>query len=574
MSSSATNPAGNWREYAVAADGTHHLHRGRPAYDRRFAEVLKFHEPGLAPVSDAGGAYHINPDGSAAYDARHLRTFGFYEGSAAVHSTTGWHHIRPDGAPLYAQRYGWCGNFQQGRCPVRDAAGRYFHIRPDGAPAYAERYRYAGDYRDGCAVVQNDAGGHTHIDNNGVQLNGKWFRDLDVFHKGYARAADARGWHHVDTAGQPLYGRRFRMVEPFYNGQARVESHDGSLAVIDERGNEIVRLREAATSSLEALSGDMVGLWKTQAIRAAVELGVFDILPASSSAVEGILGLAPSHGARLLRALLELGLVRLDAERIYHATGKGAHLQTGHDLSLAAAARHWGDLSNQAWRGLADSLRTGRPASADGSGNFFVRLAQQPDELAASHRMFAAYARHDYAALPAIWDFSIHDAILDAGGGTGELAFALLRANPSMKATVLDRPEVETRFDPPGDVGDRCRFVVGDIFREWPAQCDAVILARVLHDWPDDDARRILERAREAMPGGGGLYVVEMILDDAAGDEASGAGGLLDLNMLVMTGGRERTASQFRQLLSDAGFRLLEIRPTGTVNALLCAQAL
>ena len=560
--------ADRWREYAVSADGTHHLHLGRPVYERRFIEALKFHAPGLAPVIDASGAYHITVDGKPAYEERHVRTFGFYEGIAAVHSTDGWHHVRPDGTPLYQQRYQWCGNFQENRCPVRDADGRYFHIRADGAPAYEERYRYAGDFRDGYAVVQNDAGDHTHIDIDGVLRHGEWFRDLDVFHKCYARAADARGWHHVDVAGRALYERRFRMVEPFYNGQARVEGHDGSLSVIDEEGQEIIGLREPAVSTLQGLSGGMVGVWKTQAIRAAAELGVFDLLPASPNDVERALELAPGCGARLMRALQELDLVRRGADSICHVTDKGAHLRADHVLSLSAAAGHWGNLSDRAWQGLARSLHTGTPARDGTASDFFGWLAEQPDELQATHRAFATYARHDYDNLPQVWDFGAHDAVLDAGGGTGELAFALLRANPKMKATVMDRPEVETLFSTPDDLTDRCTFVAGDLFRRWPVRSDAVILARVLHDWPDDDARRILARAREAMPTGGSLHVVEMTLD-----ETTGAGGLLDLNMLVMTGGRERTLREFQDLLDDAGFRLCEARPTGAVNTLICARA-
>ena len=557
-----------WREYVVSDDGTHHVHLGRPAYERRFIEVLKFHAPGLAPVIDASGAHHITADGYASYAERHVRTFGFYEGIAAVHSTDGWHHIRVDGAPLYSQRHGWCGNFQEGRCPVRDADGLYCHIGADGNPAYRERYRYAGDFRDGYAVVQNDAGDHTHIDINGILVHGQWFRDLDVFHKGFARAADARGWHHVDTAGRALYDRRFRAVEPFYNGQARVEGHDGSLSVIDEQGNEIAELRGPVVSTLEALSGDMVGVWKTQTIRAAAELGVFDLLPAGAADVERALDLAPLCGARLMRALQELALVKCDADQVYHATSKGALLETDHALSLSAAAGHWGDRSVRAWHGLADSLRTGMPVRDGTADDFFGWLAGQPDELAATHRAFATYARHDYAALPRVRDFDAHDSVLDAGGGTGELAFALLRANPTMRATVMDRPEVETLFSTPDDLGDRCSFVAGDIFRKWPVRSDAVVLARVLHDWPDDDARRILVRTREAMSVGGSLYVVEMMLD-----ETVGAGGLLDLNMLVMTGGRERTLREFQYLLAEAGFQLRDARPTGAVNTLICARA-
>ena len=563
------NTAIDWRQYAVSADGTHHAREGRPAYDHRFTEVLKFHAPGFAPVVDDTGSYHIHPNGSAAYVERHNRTFGFYEGIAAVDSAEGWHHIRPAGTALYVQRHKWCGNFQEGRCPVRDADGRYFHIRPDGAPAYPERYRYAGDFRDGYAVVQNDTGDHTHIDLEGVLLHGRWFRDLDVFHKGFARAADASGWHHVDMAGQPLYERRFSTVEPFYNGQARVEGPDGSLYVIDEQGLEVVLLRDPAVSTLEALSADMVGVWKTQTIRAAVELGVFELLPATPDEIERTLALAPSKGVRLMRALLEMGLVRVDGNGVRRATRRGAHLRIDHELSLSTAASHWGDASAGAWSGLGQSLRTGYPNQSEAGQDFFTRLAGRPGELAASHRMYAAYARHDYASLPSAWNFGVHDAILDAGGGTGELAFALLRANPGMNATVMDRPEVEALFCPTEDIADRCVFVAGDLFRKWPARSDAVILARVLHDWPDDHARRILARAREVMPAGGSLYLVEMIPD-----EVTGSGGLLDLNMLVMTGGRERTVEEFKVLQTEAGLGLRKVVATRTVNSLIVAEAL
>ena len=559
----------DWRLCTVSADVTHHVREGRPAYDHRFAEVLKFHAPGLAPVVDDTGSYHIHPNGSAAYVERHNRTFGFYEGIAAVDSAQGWHHIRPDGTPLYSQRYQWCGNFQEGRCPVRDADGRYFHIRTDGAPAYPERYRYAGDFRDGHAVVQNDAGDHTHIDPEGVFLHARWFRDLDVFHKGFARAADLSGWHHVDMAGQPLYARRFRTVEPFYNGQARVEGHDGSLSIIDEQGDEIVPLRHSSVSTLERLSSDMVGMWKTQTIRAAAELGVFELLPANPDEIERTLALAPSNGARLMRALLELGLARVDGQGVFHATQIGNHLRIDHELSLSAAASHWGDASAGAWSGLGQSLGTSDPNQSEAGQDFFSRLADRPGELASSHRMYATYARHDYASLPSAWHFGVHDAILDAGGGTGELAFALLRANRRMNATVMDRPEVEALFCPTEDIADRCVFVAGDLFRKWPVRLDAVILARVLHDWPDDHARRILARAREVMPVGGSIYLVEMIPD-----EVTGSGGLLDLNMLVMTGGRERTVEEFKVLLTEAGFGLHRVVPTKTVNSLIVAEAL
>ena len=559
----------DWREYRISADGTHHVCDGNPAYQARFVEVLKFHSPGLAPVLDSSGAYHVTPDGRPAYADRHLRTFGFYEGRAAVHSADGWFHVLADGSPLYPERYDWCGNFQEGRCPVRLVDGRYFHIKEDGAPAYTEHHHYAGDFKDGYAVAQRGDGRHSHIGPSGVLLHGRWFLDLDVYHKNFARARDAQGWHHVDRQGEPLYAARFRNVEPFYNGQARVEGFDGSLSVIGESGETLAELRGPLRSPLEELSGDMVGMWRTQTIRASVEVDVFEALPASAEDIEKSLNLADSVGVRLMRALTELGLVRRDGQGAYHPTEKGALLQRSHPLSLADAASLWGGETYVAWEEAAYSLRTGCSAFRKLYGrNLFDLLRDRPEQLAASHRAFAAYARHDYRDLAESWDFGQHDHILDAGGGTGELAFALLRAFPNLAATVMDLPEVVSGAQTPGGLRERCRFVPGDFFVEWPAGSDAVVLARVLHDWPDDGATRILKRAREAMPGDGALYLVEMVLDGE-----TDAGGLLDLNMLVVAGSAERTEEQFRRLLDGAGFELLEVIPTRSVSSIIRARA-
>ena len=233
----------DWRDTVVSHDSTHHLRGDAPLYGRRFEEVLKFHAPGLAPARDASGMYHIDTSGNPAYGTRFRRTFGFYEGLAAVEASEGWCHILPDGLPAYAARWTWAGNFQGGRCPVRQHDGLYLHIQSDGAALYDDRWRYAGDFRDGIAVVQAEDGRSTHINALGRVIHGVWFVDLDVFHKGFARARDDRGWMHVDELGNAVYADRFAMVEPFYNGQARVERFDGALAVIDERGATLRVLR-------------------------------------------------------------------------------------------------------------------------------------------------------------------------------------------------------------------------------------------------------------------------------------------------------------------------------------------
>jgi len=232
-----------WHEARVSADGTHHTHAGRPLYAERFDEALKFHPPGLAPVRRGREAWHIHEDGRPAYARRFLRTFGFYEGRAAVAAPDGWHHVLADGRDLADERHAWCGNFQGGRCPVRAGAGAYHHIDLEGRAAYTVRWRYAGDFRDGIAVVQGEDGRSTHIDDDGRLVHGRWFIDLDVFHKGFARARDEVGWMHVDLAGRAAYNRRFATIEPFYNGQARVERHDGGLEIIDEVARCLVELR-------------------------------------------------------------------------------------------------------------------------------------------------------------------------------------------------------------------------------------------------------------------------------------------------------------------------------------------
>ena len=561
---------GAWRDYRVSDDATHHTVAGRPAYSARFTEALKFHEPGLAPVIDDAGAYHILPDGSPAYPERYIRTFGFYEGRAAVQTHDGWLHILRDGKQLYGSSYLWGGNFQGGRCTVRDDAGRYFHIDRDGKRAYDTTYRYAGDFRDGIAVVQREDGSHTHIDELGSQVHGKWYIDLDVYHKGFARARDSIGWHHIDLTGDALYPHRFAQAEPFYNGQARVESFDGSLSVIDESGETVLVLRMPHTSPLEKLSGEMVGLWRTQTIRAAAELGVFDILPASAPEVEGRLGLVRGMGPRLMRALQELDLVHSDEERVYRPTETGQLLQRSHLLSLRDAALHWGGDSYTAWEGLTDSLRTGKSSFTKINGkSYFDRLSERPDELSSYHRAMATYARHDYRLLAETIDLGAHRSVLDAGGGTGELAFTLLRRFPHLNATVMDRPDVVACAVAPKEFADRCDFVAGDLFGKWPRSADAVVLARVLHDWPDDAALNILARARESLSKGGTLYVVEMMLEDE-----SSSGGLLDLNMLVMTGGAERTIERYAELLEATGFAVRDVLPTGAVNSVILAESM
>ena len=243
-------------------------------------------------------------------------------------------------------------------------------------------------------------------------------------------------------------------------------------------------------------------------------------------------------------------------------------MQWSDQLSLADAASLWGSETYAAWSEATYSLRTGRSAFSKMYGkNIFDLLKERPEQLQSSHRAFASYARHDYQCLAEVCDFRNHEHILDVGGGTGELAFALLRAHTELNATVMDLPEVVCVAELPVDLKGRCRFVPGNFFDEWLVPSDAVVLARVLHDWSDDDAVRILGRARQSIPASGTLYLVEMLLD-----ADSGKGGLLDLNMLVVAGAAERTEVHFRALLDRTGFELMEVIPTSSTSSIMRAR--
>jgi hypothetical protein len=209
---------------------------------KRFIEVLKFHAPGLAPVKDETGAYHIDNNGNHLYSERYSRTFGFYCNRAAVVQEQQWFHINEKGERAYPRNYAWTGNFQENLCTVRNFSGNYFHIDLHGNRIYAENYLYAGDFKDGIACVKLQSGFFKHIDTKGNPINNKEFLDLGVFHKNFATAKDKDGWFHIDKGGIAVYSERYLAIEPFYNGFALVTQFDGSKVIINERGEKIIKV--------------------------------------------------------------------------------------------------------------------------------------------------------------------------------------------------------------------------------------------------------------------------------------------------------------------------------------------
>jgi len=563
-----------WRRAHVSPDGTHHVGAcGNALYAHRFDKVLPFHDPGLAPVQSGATAWHIGVCGVAAYDRRFSRTFGFYGGRSAVVDAAGraW-HIDASGQDVYLERYAWCGNFQEGRCVVRTHDDRYMHLTESGIPltSTCQRWRYAGDFREGVAVVHDDTHRATHIDPDGALLHGQYFLDLDVFHKGFARAQDRHGWMHVSTSGEPIYDRRFQAVEPFYNGQARVHRFDGGVEVIDEQCNTILEVRPASAQRgdmFEKLSADLVGFWRTQALHVATSIGVFEAMPDSLDCIAAKIGMPVSSLKRLLRALGELGTVALGADGMWRLTERGALLRADHPLSLADAAWEYGEHMTEAWRRLPRMLRNPEEPPPD----VFKHVAADPERCRRHHRMLRSYARHDYSEVARKIDLRDGDVVVDAGGGVGVLTTEILRQHPGVDAILFDLPEVVLKNEVPEELRDRLVLCGADLQADWQAsvqrQVNTVIFARVLHDFNDDLAIQIFVNAKQVLKPKGLIQIIEFLLPE---DDFNG--GLCDLHLLAVTGGKERTQSNFEELIRASGLTFVGRRDLPALPSLLIAE--
>jgi hypothetical protein len=300
----------------------------------------------------------------------------------------------------------------------------------------------------------------------------------------------------------------------------------------------------------------MVGYWRTQTIAAAVRLGVIEALPATSDEIATRRSLQPDKTRRLLRALGELHLVQQE-NGLWDVTLRGTYLRANHPLTLADAALEYAGPFSKNWESLPEALR----ADSDWTPpDVFGEIARDEKRREGHHRMLRSYARHDYREVVQAIDLLGNERIIDAGGGLGTLAEMVLEVYSSVQLTVFDRPEVVTQGRRVVDPAIPIIWRAGNLFMPWEIQGDAVILSRVLHDWDDEWAEQILTQARSALPTGGRVFIIEMLMV-----EGSVAGALCDLHLLTVTGGRERTAAEFERLLQTTGFKLAEVR---TIDAL------
>ncbi|EOD68159.1 methyltransferase [Amycolatopsis vancoresmycina] len=300
----------------------------------------------------------------------------------------------------------------------------------------------------------------------------------------------------------------------------------------------------------------IMGAVLAQAIHAVTELGVVDRLasgPATAAELAAELGADVDALTRFLRALAGEGLFTVAAGE-YALTPAGELLRSDVPGSLRHLSRLMTGEAYRVWEEASLSLRTGAPAFEPVFGApLFEWLADRPQRQAEFDRAQAGLA--EVRAQPLLqrsWDGVGH--VVDVGGGNGVLLGLLLAAHPELRGTVFDRPGVV----PAADVPERCRRVEGDFFVAVPEGGDVYLLAQILHDWDDTRAARILRSCRAAMPAHGRLLVLEQVIPEDGGPHP---GHLLDLHMLVLLGGRERTEPAWRQVLADGGFEVRSVTP-------------
>ncbi len=320
------------------------------------------------------------------------------------------------------------------------------------------------------------------------------------------------------------------------------------------------------------VSGMMSSLWVPQAIYTAAALGVADALadgPATSAAVARTVGAHPESLHRLLKALVALELCSMADDGAFTLTPLGACLRSGTRESvrswvlLLGSPMCWGS-----WGRLIDVVRTGESIpQLDGWQTSFDFRETHPAEGAVFDQAMVEMTRHLAGAIPAAYDFGGIGTLVDVGGGCGALLPPILHAHPALRGIVFDRPQCRDgalRLFEKTRIADRCEFVAGDFLEAVaPAGADAYLLKSVIHDWDDAQSVTILRAVRAAMAPTSRLLVIEPIVPDQSGSSPYDLMiASTDLNMMVMTGGKERTESEFRALLAAAGLPVTHIVPT------------
>jgi hypothetical protein len=309
------------------------------------------------------------------------------------------------------------------------------------------------------------------------------------------------------------------------------------------------------------------GYQRSRAVTVAAELGIADLLRDGPRDVDELAMATGTHAPtlyRVLRALASIGVFVEGPGRCFELSPMGQFLRRDHPLSVDPAARFFGaDYEWRAWGELRHSVRTGKNAAGHALGcDVWEHRRRHPEHGEVFDAAMRTLSRAENACVLAAHDFGRYGTVADVGGGTGAVLAAVLVAHPQIRGILFDQPSVVAGADSvlrDAGVAVRVSVVPGDFFGEIPAGADAYLLARVLHDWPDEDAVRILRRVRSAMAPDARLLLVEGVVGPPNEDPLV---KFLDLMMLVSPGGQERTEDEWRALLAAADLEL-----TGTTRA-------
>lgn len=305
------------------------------------------------------------------------------------------------------------------------------------------------------------------------------------------------------------------------------------------------------------------GFGTTQAVSVAARLGIADLIVESPKNADELAIATKTHGPslrRLLRFLAGHKIFEEDANGRYRNTPASNVLRSDHPGSVRAVAIMQGaPFIWRPWGELYEVIVTGEPSFDRIYGDsFFSHLASDAGDNATFDAAMTVGALGGLTVIPRAYDFSRFERIVDVGGGQGALLDGILRENPRLRGVLVDLPAVVAGASglSTGPARDRCEIVAADFFVSLPRGADAYLIKSVLHNWSDEYAVKILKNCRQAIRPDGTLLVVERILKPPNEPDDS---AFMDLNMMLVHGGRERTETDFGALLHDAGFSMTRV---------------
>jgi 2-polyprenyl-3-methyl-5-hydroxy-6-metoxy-1,4-benzoquinol methylase len=312
---------------------------------------------------------------------------------------------------------------------------------------------------------------------------------------------------------------------------------------------------------------------RSRMLCAAARLGIADALAdeeRSAAFLAETCQADPDALYRLLRALASIGVTEETTPQHFRLTPFGNPLRKDAPQSVWSAVVFWSDLLADSWSLLTDCVRTGKPAEQVRDPNIPSRWSQDPEAGSIFRAVMGTAPAEDYAPIAEAWDFSRAKVIADLGGGGGSLILAVLGLNPNVRGMLVDlEPSIEAakpRFAQQDSITSRCQLIAADLMQSVPAGADVYMLKHVLHGRRDPEAITILKNCRAVIPPNGSLLIIEFILPPLVSHADPQLEGRLmsDLNMLAVTGGRERSEREWKILLEAAGFNLTHVYPVGT----------